>query len=575
MLLSVKPRVRPRVPVALLMACALLVPVVGAEADPPTQPECLPLGAGTTGVLVVGGEVPSPDQLQGGAGGFGAEASPEVAHTLPERIAFKSQRETFSNEYAFALRGGRIYVRRAEVGVGEPGDPWRVLELPGCLDGRVTAISADYRFLVALGPGRQVYSHDMPGGDLSPERWTWRWGPYFWTGSGLTMPEDVRRFATSELNSAETFTDTSGRQQHPLGVGTVYLLRGDDRRITYLDPWLPQDQSREVCGPQRGTTALAGIDASGSTVFVVSERGELYTRLYDFDVSGANTVFGDYSWERGRPASDTRWQLPGPRWARQAAPPGQVTDRISIARTGSDAADRLLRVEGRTRVGRTGYWQKRVFADRWRFVRTADRPRGRLLPLPDDHPAFTPDDRTFAGSLGGRRTVLRDFNPECSPARLDVRVARGVWLRLLLHSSDGMRQSMREPGLTDVPREYNGAIEVPRRTWRALDHAEPSVRDWVSSQPHRAVHDRTARGDDHAPQVPRPVLAAHPRRSARATRPARPPTRPRRRRRPTHRDAEGRPRPDALCTLKHVAAVRTSVSLKDAAISSAATPGSR
>lgn len=463
-----------------LAATLLGVPLAGpSAAAPPTDPSCLPLGAGTTGLLVVGGEVPSSDQLRGEPGGLGAPAARRLARTLPDAVTFKTNRETFSSEYAFALRRGRIYVRPAVVGRGVRGEPWRVLEVPACLDGTVTAISADHRFLVALGPGRQVYSHDMPGGDLSAGRWTWRWGPYFWTGSGMTMFPDVKRWATSELSSSETFTDTSGRRHHAIGVGTVYLLRGDGRRITYLDPWLPQDESREVCGPRRGTLPIANISASGSTVFVVGESGGLFTRLYDFDVSGANTVFGDYSWERGRPASDTRWQLPGPGWVRHPRPPGAVTDRISIAKTGSDASDRLLRVEGRDRRGRRVVWQKRL-ADRvWRVAARGGPLEGRPLPLAEAR-RLAPKDIRFAGTIEGTPAVVPDFDAECSPAPLKVRVADGLWLTLRLHSSDGMRQEVRERGLTDVPREYNGAIEVPRRVWRTLDR-HPRLRRWVTA----------------------------------------------------------------------------------------------
>lgn len=465
-------------PAVAATVLALVVPLAGpSAAEPPGEPACLPLGAGTTGVLVVGGSAPSGDQLTGERGGLGAPAPADVARTLPDAVVFKSNRATFSNEYAFALRQGRIYVRPATVGRGEAGEPWRVLDVPSCLDGTVTAISADHRFLVALGPGRQVYSHDMPGGDLSAERWTWRWGPYFWTGSGMRMFPDVERWATSELNASETFTDTSGRRHHAIGVGTVYLLRNDNRRITYLDPWLPQDQSREVCGPRRGTLPMANISASGSVVFVVGEGNQLFTRLYDFDVSGANTVFGDYSWERGRPPSDTRWQLPGPRWVRHDPPPGVLTGRISIAKTGSDASDRLLRVEARDSRGRRVVWEKDIDDRRWRVLSRGGfvRPRPSVVSAP-----ARPADLRFAGVVEGSPAVAPDFNAECSPATLRVRVGDGLWLPLVLHSSDGLRQEVRERGLTDVPREYNGAIEVPRRVWRSLDE-RPRLRRWVAT----------------------------------------------------------------------------------------------
>lgn len=468
---------------ALVLAlCA--TPAAGAvttdPAGPPISPSCLPLGAGTTGVLAVGGAIPSPDQLSGRRGGFGPAVSPDRARSLglPAAVTFKTDSETFSQEYAFALRQGRLYVRAARVGQPVAGEPWHVLQLPACLDGAITSISADHGFLMALGPDRQIYSHDMPGGDLSPERWTWRWGPYFWTGSGLRMFPDVRRWADSSFNSDEWFTDTDGHRHHPIGVATAYLLRGDGYRITYLDPWLPQDQSREVCGPRRSTTPLQNLSASGSTVFVVSDRGELFTRLYDFDVSGANTVFGKYAWQRNRPQTDQRWQLPAPGWVQQPAPPGRISSLISIATTGMDATDRQLRVEGIDGSGRRVVWQKQLLERRWHVVARGGAVSGRLLPLAHPRPLRRAEAIGYVGTVGGRPAVVRDFNTYCSPAHLDVRLAPHRWLSLVLHSLDGMRQSTRAQGLDDVPRNYNGAIEVPAQVWASLQ-SRPLAAAWV------------------------------------------------------------------------------------------------
>ena len=293
----------------------------------------------------------------------------------------------------------------------------------------------------------------------------------------MRLFDDVRAWAASELTSGEHFTDSSGRERSPIGVATAYLLRGDGRRITYIDPWLPSDESREVCGPRRGTVPLAGLSGSGSTVFVADARGRLYTRLYDFDVSGANTVFGDYSWETDRPADDARWQLPGPDWVRHAAPRGRITDRLSIARSGLGGADRLLRVAGRDRRGRAGWWEKGIAERRWRFIRGGVPPAGRRLPLRPAPRPFAADDRRYAGTIGGAPAEIVDFNPECSPAKLRVQVAPGATLDLILHSSDGLRQETRARGLDDTPREYNGAVEVPLEL-RALD---PRLRAWVDT----------------------------------------------------------------------------------------------
>lgn len=458
--------------VAALLAAALAVPAMADApyAGPPTEPTCLPLAAGTTGVLVAGNQVSTPTQLAGG-NGLGDVATIR----LPERVWWKDGRHAISNRHAFALRGGDLYARPATKGRSESGTPWRVLSLPDCLAGNITHVSADHRLLLVTTADGQVYSHDMPGGDISPERWTWRWGPYFWTGSGARLPTDTVQWAASEFTSAETFTDTSGRKQHPIGVATLYLLRHGGRRLTYLDPWLPVDESREVCLPDDGRARLAGMDASGSTILAATRDGRLFTRLYDFDVSGANTVLGSYSWDRPRPASDTAWQLPGPRWARHNNPPGTFTDRVSIVKTGEDASDRELRVEG-SRRGRTGIWVSQIDSRRWRFVATGKRLRGRVLPLPT-HDVRRPA-RTYLGDIAGAPVQVKSFDWACSPTAMRVKVG-GEWLRLRLHSFDGLRQSAREVGLDDVPREYNGAIELLPRVRRNLTIAQKA---WAAAR---------------------------------------------------------------------------------------------
>lgn len=454
--------------VAVLVAATLLP---AAHAAPPEQPECLPLAGGSTGLLYVGPHIPSTSST----GGFGPAAPPRVAATLPDRILFRTTRETFNDALAFALRGRTLYVRKARAGIGLPGTRWHRADVPACLDGTITAISADRRFVLALGPGRQLYSHDMPGNDFSPDRWTWRWGPYFWTGSGMTMFDDVTRWANSEFTSAETFTDPAGQQQHPIGVATVYLLRGDGRTITYLDPWLPADESREVCGPRGGTQALANLSASGSTVFAVGRDGSLWTRLYDFDTSGGNTVFGDYRWGGRTSADDVRWQLPNESWRRQPRPPGKVTDLIAISRSGEDASQRTLRVEG-VYAGRRVVWQKQLTARTWSVVRRGGAVTGRRLPLaPLTSTATT---RRFMGAAGGRPAEVTIANPACSPTNLSVRLSNGGLLPLRLHTTDGLRQETRERGLSDVPSEYNGAIEVPATVWRNPTAAQAA---WIEA----------------------------------------------------------------------------------------------
>ncbi|WP_232678559.1 hypothetical protein [Nocardioides sp. R-C-SC26] len=470
------PRSRRRIAAATaLLAIGVSAPVVLAanpsQAAPPLNPLCLPLAAGTTGLYGVGTTLPvlSQELASDGIGGLG----PVADRPLPRRVWFKDGRHAISNTWAFALRDGDLFVAPAERGVVGPGERWRRVVLPACLAGRVAHVSADNRLLTVQTADGQVYSNDMPGNDLSPERWTWRWGPYLWIGAGVRIWRDVTAAAASEFAAPETFTDVAGRRHQPIGVATYYLLRDGGRRITYLDPWLPSDRSREVCTPDDGSTRLANLDASGSTVFAVARDGSLHTRLYDFDISGANPIFGSYTWQTGLGPRDSRWQLPAPGWERQAPPPGPITDQVSIVRTGLDAAQRELRVAARWQ-GRTGVWTRPLAGQRWSF-HPGRVQLGRRLPLRGSD-TVRPQTVRFLGSLAGAPAEIGSFDWACTPTPLRVRVG-GRWLALRLWAYDALRQHPRAVGLDDVPRLYNAAIELPPSSRADL---WPAARSWVA-----------------------------------------------------------------------------------------------
>ena len=146
-------------------------------------------------------------------------------------------------------------------------------------------------------------------------------------------------------------------------VSHIWGLRRGGQRMTFWDPWLPLDESYEMCGPHRGRFKAVNLSASGSFVFVIGRRGDMFTRLYDFDISGHDPVFFEYSYEDQRGKGDgAPIQLPAERWTEQPKIPGKVTRTISIHTTDVGSIHRILRVEGR-RSGATGYWERDV-ADR-------------------------------------------------------------------------------------------------------------------------------------------------------------------------------------------------------------------
>lgn len=401
--------------------------------------------------------------------------------SLPRHVIFRGRTETFNRRYQFALSNGRIWFKSntAVTGIKEP---WAPLAVDPCFAGKVTGISVDDDELIAVDTDRWVYG--MDGALKSPGffNWSLRWGPPFWTGPGRKLPSGISDWSWSVVSQIEdkTWSDDAGNA-HAVGDGKVshiWTLSDHGRRITYLDPWLPTDSSYEMCGPHRGRFRSAAMSTSGSTVFLIGRHGDLFTRLYDFDIAGADPLFFSYSYDDQRGVADPRIQLPSPAWVRQPKIPGVITDRISIHKVGSGSVHRQLRVEGR-RQGRAGYWHKDIRGSRWRFTATGQPLVGTRLDNPQRNSSHlglaSTEDRTYAGRVAASGAVpaasvtVRDFNTYCSPARVVVTLAGGTTIGLRLHTTDNIRQLRRARGLDDVPRMLNGVLEVAPALRRSSD----------------------------------------------------------------------------------------------------------
>jgi hypothetical protein len=215
------------------------------------------------------------------------------------------------------------------------------------------------------------------------------------------------------------------------------------------------------------------MSASGSFVFLVGRRGDLFTRLYDFDISGHDPIFFSYSYEDQRGAGDgAPIQLPAEGWTEQPKVPGKITSEISIHKVGVDSIHRILRVEGRN-DGTTGYWERDV-ADPpsagWEFHPTGEPLSGRPLDNPradTSRLGLGPGETHRYRMRGDGVSGTLAYNVYCSPARLRLREG-GKLRRLLLHHVDGLRQSARGRGLDDDPRAQYGALEGPRGTFEEV-----------------------------------------------------------------------------------------------------------
>jgi hypothetical protein len=444
------------------------------------EQSCRSLAASSTGF---------PDQASADQDTGALQALPSAPENLlPAEIHLRTERESFNRRYAFATRDGRIYVQ----GRTTADRTWHELPLPPCFAGRVHSISVDDDELIALDTARRVFTMDGALKDASAFNWTSRWGTPFWAGPGYQLPGGVIAWSWSVISPVEdqTWTDPAGNQT-AIGAGKVshiWGLRSGGQRLTFWDPWLALDESYEMCGPLRGRFKSVNLSASGSFVFVIGRNGDLFSRLYDFDISGHDPVFFSYSYEDQRGKGDgAPIQLPPARWVRHPKIPGRITSAISIHKVGTAAVHRTMRVEGLDGAGRTGYWEKDVTERAWKFHRT-DRPlAARRLNNPRGNTSKRglgkPEDRRYRLNTADLRAELTNFNVYCSPARLRIR-PKGARksLQLVLHNVDGLRQQPRGRGLDDVPREQYGQIEVPPKL---LTH--PFVRETLGGNRFTAV----------------------------------------------------------------------------------------
>jgi hypothetical protein len=441
------PRVLAAVVVALVVApSAAAAPSTGPIDEGVREQSCKSLAASTVGEPEQTG-VEGPASLPA--------AWPKAPRgLLPRRILLRTRTETFNRQYAFAVRGGQIY---AQV----PGGTWRRMVLPPCFDGRVRSIAADDDEMIALDRARRVYTMDnasKPGAEFN---WSSRWGTPFWLGPGYALPDGVVAWSWSVVSPVEdgNWTDPAGNR-HAIGNGKVshiWALRRGGRRLSFWDPWLPLDESYGMCGPLRGRFRAVNLSASGSTIFVIGPRGDMFTRLYDFDLSGHDAFFFDYSYadQRGK-GSSAPIQLPAAPWVHQPKVPGPITSAISIHKAGRNLVHRTLRV-----AAPGGYWQKDIAARAWAFHRATLPTPGHPLPNPRRDTSRRGLARLHELRYRGSGVEVRGFSVHCTPARLRVRGAHPYTLRL--HEVDGLRQEPRAAGIDDVPREYYGDVEVPRR----------------------------------------------------------------------------------------------------------------
>jgi hypothetical protein len=307
--------------------------------------------------------------------------------SFPEAVYIKTRTQTFNLYHYYILHDGLIWYKSIDT-EKEPKS-WTLFARTGLSrnTNAIAEISADADELVALSVEGNFHRYcfdrtiaHRSNAWLNRQGWPVEEQLYFDTRTASN-----RAWALGKRNSHVLYyEDIFGNQHHngTMEIATTYVLLEDGQEICYGDTGLSSDFSRNYIGPERGAFVAVSLSASASTMFVINDAGEMYTRLADFDTIGCDPMWFKYTYipyTSDLPGTDffsnlNEWGLPSEDWRSQPRIPlsgkAAITRHITILQNGQGNGARELRVAGLNEEGETGYWSKQIFDDSWEF-RTA------------------------------------------------------------------------------------------------------------------------------------------------------------------------------------------------------------
>jgi hypothetical protein len=319
-------------------------------------------------------------------------AEEDINGVFPEAVYIKTRTQTFNTYHYYILNDGLIWYKSRDgkkepadwtlfQKTGLPRDPWKIgFNKPE----RIVEISADADELAALSEEGGFYRFCF---DMIITRKNNVW----FDRQGWPVEEQLfldkrtannAAWALGKRNSQVLYYEDPFGNQHHNGtqeIATTYVLLEDGQEIVYADTGLRSDFSRNYIGPERGAFKALALSASASTMFVMNDAGEMYTRIADFDIVGCDPMLFKYTYipyRSGIPGTNylsnlTEWGLPAEDWRAQPPIPldgkAALSRHITILQNGQGNGARELRVAGLNAEGKTGYWTKAIFGESWTF----------------------------------------------------------------------------------------------------------------------------------------------------------------------------------------------------------------
>ncbi len=307
---------------------------------------------------------------------------------LPDKIYIKTLTQTFCKGFEFCLVDGRIYSKTEEddnwelfLGKGLPFSKSKKFESPK----RIVEIAADDDCFFAFdSDGKMYHCYLRKTTAETPMQWINVFG---WPDKVQLEQNDLvknKRSWGMAVRRQEIlwYEDIFQNQHHygTMGLETLYFLSENGQEIHFTDSGLPSDFSHSILLPERGSFIAKNISTSGSTIFLINEQGDMFTRLIDFDTVGSDPMFFKYTYNNEKQkylGSDYRsnftlWGLPNEPWKKHPKIPltgkAKITSAITIFQNGKGNFAREMRVAGISPEGKIGFYKKQLNDKSWAFV---------------------------------------------------------------------------------------------------------------------------------------------------------------------------------------------------------------
>lgn len=363
----------------------------------------------------------SAKELQKMAGNVAVSAPQAGAQTLSDDMlaginpGIESAAYAFTSKYQVVIKDGKLFMRAHGETAWNP-----VPNQPA----PVYAISADGDNLIGIGKDASIYYMKFTG-----FKWIPKWGKPL--SKVLKLPANRSWGIAHKGPEVGGYEDAAGNfKAISAGVTTLYLLTKDGRHLRYADPWLPADFEHRISMPLKGRFIAEAMSVSGSTMFLIGKSGRMFTRMADFDTTGADPALA-YTFNK---PNNKVIALPPEGWREQPAISGKITANITITNTGRGNAARELHVEGVDAQGNGGYYSKAIYGDSWTFVKTGTPVTGPFIGAGEDTGAEVEADypvvyKSFRHRYLPEGSLIR-FSPETDDAEITVNLASGRVVKL-------------------------------------------------------------------------------------------------------------------------------------------------